>query len=325
MIKPSKLLLVRPRRRVFRFRTDTPISLFLIGALLTLALLGFGISLAEAGEEELDSDQARKECFEGKIAYCLALGLAEERAGNTEQALNLYRSACQSHVTPGHLRACSPLLTLARKIDRLEHEAAPLEQRCRKGHTLTCYYLGREYLNVAEIEHAARHLEPLCRSGFRAPSQDDYGPCYHLAKGYENTGQWNHAREGYQFDCEHNPVQPAPGCLALKKLTHMESVHRKLAQTGLRSIDLSEMVLLWVVVMSFAHVGLWFMGGRWGWIYLCYGAPPLIWGGVLSWLYWPGKPEFPANQWPVIFCALILTVGSAVLAFRQLHDNRPPG
>ena len=94
--------------------------------------------------EELDADQARRKCFQGKTIYCLALGMAEEKAGHPERALEVYRSACKKHRTPGHLRACTPLLNLARQMDRLDAEAAPLEARCRQGHPVTCFYLGQE-------------------------------------------------------------------------------------------------------------------------------------------------------------------------------------
>jgi len=38
---------------------------------------------------------------------------------------------------------------------------------------------------LTEIEEALRYLEPLCKSHFRSPTEDDHGPCYHLARGYE--------------------------------------------------------------------------------------------------------------------------------------------
>lgn len=292
-------------------------------AFILAGLLVLNPVSSRADGEELDTDQARRECFQGKTIYCLALGLAEERAGHAERALELYRTACRKHPTPGHLRACSPLLTLSKILGRLEEEAAPLEERCSKGHTRTCYYLGREYLNIGEIGLAAHHLEPLCRTGFRSPSEDDYGPCYHLAKGYEDAGQWDRAREGYQFDCEHNPADPAPGCLALKELEKMENVHRQLGQQGIRPFDKSEVVLLLLVVMSVVNAVIGYRGGRWGLIWSIYIAPVLIWGGALTWIYWPEKPEFPSNHWVVICFVLFLVTGMALLALRRQHLKPP--
>jgi hypothetical protein len=271
---------------------------------------------APAEEEELNHDQARRECFKGKTIYCLALGMAEERAGHRKRALELYRIACKKYPSPGHLRACSPLLTLSRAMGRLEEEAAPLEQRCREGHTLTCYYLGREYLKITEINMAARHLGPLCRNGFRPPSEDDYGPCYHLGKGYEHAGDWNRAREVYELDCR-RPGGESPGCRALVKLAETEKAHRQMAQTGIRKFDPVEGVLLFVVFMSILHAAMGLHGGRPGMKYLSLGAPLIIGAGVMAWIYWPDKPEYPANQWAVMGFALLEAMGLAVWALRQ--------
>ncbi len=275
--------------------------------------------------EDLDTDQARRKCFQGKTIYCLALGMAEEKAGHPERALEVYRSACKKHRTPGHLRACTPLLNLARRMDRLDAEAAPLEARCRQGHTVTCFYLGKEYLKIVEIEKAARHLAPLCRSGFRPPVPDDYGPCYHLAKGFEQTGQWRRARELFQLDCDPAAGTEQPGCLALGELAELETAHSQLRQQGIRKLNASEGVFLFIVLMSFLHIGIWFKGGIWGLKYLSRWAPLVIWSGAMAWIYWPGKPEYPSNQWAVIFFVLLLVMGMAGFAYRNLQASPPPG
>ncbi len=271
-------------------------------------------------EETLDDDQARQQCFKGKTIYCLALGIKEEKAGNTERALEFYRTACKKHPTPGHLRACTPLLSLAWKMNRLDEEAAPLETRCKEEKSITCFYLGQEYLKLVEMEEAARHLEPLCRNHFRPPDPANYGPCYHLAKGFERAGQWSRARELFQFDCERHAREGQPSCFALKNLTEMEKVHRELAQKGIRSFDPVESVLLFVVFMSVLNVWIWFKGGRWGLKYLVWVAPVVVWSGAITWVYWPDKPEYPSSQWAVLFFVFLLVIGVALSAYRTLYS-----
>ncbi|MDH3257811.1 MAG: hypothetical protein OEM27_09345 [Nitrospinota bacterium] len=286
--------------------------------LLPTFILLIWICGAYADEGELNDDQARQQCFKGKTIYCLALGIKEEKAGYQERALELYRTACRKHPTPGHLRACTPLLNLAWKMNRLNEEVAPLEARCKEEKSSTCFYLGQEYLKLVELEAAARLLEPLCRNHFRPPDPANYGPCYHLAKGFEHTGQWSRARELFQFDCENHAEKGQPSCASLKELAEMERIHRELAQKGIRGFDPVEGVLLFVVVMSVLNVWIWFKGGRGGLKYLSLAAPLLVWGTALAWVYWPEKPDFPASQWAVIYFALLQVSGMAVFAFSKL-------
>lgn len=292
---------------------------FLKKALLTITVLFIWVCSAYAEEEMLNDDQAREQCFKGKTIYCIALGIKEEKAEHPERALELYRSACKNHRTPGHLRACTPLLNLAWKMNRLEEEVAPLENRCKEGNPVTCFYLGQEYLKLVQMEAAARHLEPLCRNHFRPPDPANYGPCYHLAKGFEQTGQWNRARDLLQFDCERNAEHAQHSCTALKELAEMEQVHRQLAQKGIRGIEPVESVLLFVVFMSVLNVWIWFKGGRWGLIYLVWVAPVVVGSSAVTWIYWPDKLEYPASQWTVIYFALLQVTGTAVFAYRALY------
>lgn len=290
-------------------------------ALLILAFLFLWMGCAYADEEELSDDQARQQCFKGKAIYCLALGFKEEKAGLQERALELYRFACKKHPTPGHLRACTPLLNLAWKMNRLEQEVAPLEERCEQGNTITCFYLGKEYLKLVALDSAARHLEPLCRDSFHPPDSDDYGPCYHLAKGFEQAGHWQRARKIFQFDCETHGARARPSCVALKELIEMEQVHLKLAQQGIRGYDPAEAALMFVVFVSVLNVWIWFKGGRWRLKYLSLGAPLLVGGGAMVWVFWPEKPEYPASQWTVLFFACLLVAGVAFLAYRALRST----
>ena len=272
-----------------------------------------------AEEEVLSDDQARQQCFKGKAIYCIALGIKEEKAGHPERALELYRTACKKHPTPGHLRACTPLLGLAWKMNRLDEEAVPLETRCKEDEPITCFYLGQEYLKLVEMEKASRHLEPLCRNHFRPPDPANYGPCYHLAKGYEQAGQWSRALELFQFDCESHSDKGQPSCAARKQLVEMKRVHSQLRQKGIRGFDPVEVILLFIVFMSIFNVWVWFKGGRRGLKYLSLVAPVVIWAATLTWVYWPDKPDYPAGQWVVLFFAFLLVTGMAVHAYRALH------
>ena len=275
-----------------------------------------------ADEEVLNDDQARQQCFKGKAIYCIALGIKEEKEGRPERALELYRTACKKHPTPGHLRACTPLLGLAWKMKRLDQEAASLETRCQESEPITCFYLGQEYLKLVEMEKASRHLEPLCRNHFRPPDPANYGPCYHMAKGYEQAGQWYEARELFQYDCENHPDKGQPSCAALKELVEIEKIHRQLAQKGIRGFDPIEALLLFIVFMSILNICILFKGRRWGLKYLSLAAPVIIWSAILTWVYWPDKPTYPASQWAVLFFAFLLVTGIAALANRSLHPPK---
>ena len=280
-----------------------------------------------AEEDELTDDQARQQCFQGKTIYCLALGIKEEKSGHQERALELYRTACKKHPTPGHLRACTPLLSLAWKMNRLDEEVAPLEARCNRGRgdDITCYYLGREYLKLPDLQKGDFYLKNLCHKGFRPPDPHDYGPCYHLANGYVQTGQWSEARELFQFDCKNHSKTGQPSCGALKELNEREKIHRELSQKGVRASEPVEDILLFLVLISVLNLWIWFKGGRWGLKYLGLVAPLVIWVSTLVWVYWPEKPELPISQWVVIYFILLQVSSMAVLAILKLrttHDSR---
>lgn len=53
--------------------------------------------------------------------------------------------------------------------------------------------------------------------------------------------------------------------------------------------------------------------------YLSLAAPAMVWGAALTWVYWPDKPDFPANQWAVIYFSLLQVSGVAIFAYRALH------
>jgi tetratricopeptide (TPR) repeat protein len=321
LINSSKYLKTRPSYRVLYCLFLAAGSKCLKYVVLVIAFLLVWVCYAYAEKEELSDDQARQQCFKGKTIYCLALGIKEEKSGNQERALELYRTACKKHPSPGHLRACTPLLGLAWKMNRLDEEAVSLEIRCQEDDPITCFYLGQEYLKLVEMEKAARHLEPLCRNHFRPPDPANYGPCYHLAKGYEQAGQWNRALELFQFDCESHAEKGQPSCVAMKELVKMERVHWELRQKGIRGSDPVEGVLFFVVFMSVLNTWIWFKGGRWGLKYLSLVAPLLVWGSALTWVYWPEKPEFPISQWVVIYFALLQVSGMAIFAFRKLQTT----
>ncbi len=327
LINPIHHSPIRPLHRVYQSLFHSVGLKFFLLTCLSVLSFWIWVSSAYAGEEELSDGQARQQCFKGKTIYCIALGIKEENSGHLERALELYRTACKKHSTPGHLRACTPLLSLARKMNVLNEEVAPLKARCRdgKGDNVTCFYLGKEYLKLTEIEEALRYLEPLCKSHFRSPTEDDHGPCYHLARGYEQAGQWNQARAWFRYDCENHSKSGQPSCAALKELERMERVHRELAQQGIRGSHPIEDVLLFIVLISVFNVWTWFKGGKPGLRYLSLAAPLVVWGAALTWVYWPEKPVFPASQWAVIYFSLLQVSGMAVFAIlklRETHDSR---
>ena len=293
-------------------------SRFAVWMILLIAVC-MAVPAGVTAKEVQESDKARRECFKGQTIYCIALGLAEERSGRHERALELYRLACKNHPTPGHLRACTPLLTLARQMGRLEEESEPLEARCREGNTITCFYLGKEYLKLTDMQNASRHLEPLCRNQFKPPDPDDYGSCYHLAKGYEQTGQWNEARKFYELDCGPDETAGEPSCLALGELAKLEQAHSRIRQQGIRQWMAAEGLMLFLVVMSLVNVGFWLKGSRVLLRFLMIPGPVIVWSVFLVWMYWSGKPQYPITQWAVMGFALLLASGLALLSWLKLQ------
>ncbi|NIP99869.1 MAG: hypothetical protein GWM98_05320 [Nitrospinaceae bacterium] len=173
------------------------------------------------------------------------------------------------------------------------------------------------------MDKAAVHMEPLCHRNFRPPDADDYGPCYHMAKGYQRAQRWEPAKDLFEFDCRRDAVSGHPSCQALEKMLILKEELRQAAWDRLRPVETAEGFLLLVVLMSLIHAVLWFKGGAGVLTWMIYGAPVVVWGGVLTWVYWPEKPEFPANQWAVVAFTLFLVCGLALVALYR-KNFRPP-
>jgi len=289
---------------------------FLVGLCLVGCLSISGEVWAGGEVDEVEADRA---CRQGLTIYCLALGMAEERTGQKEKAWVHYQLACENHVTPGHLRACTPLLSLSRELGRLAEAAVPLEKRCREGDQITCFYLGKEYLKILEYGRAASHLEPLCRQDFRPPDPGDYGPCYHLAKGMESGEAWSRARELYQFDCERDPERGAPSCAALEALAILQKKMVKQSWSRIRKLEGMEVLILFLVSVPIAGTILWFRGKPYGRWFLRWPAPALVlffWG---LWEFLPKRNQYHPADWILIGVCLFWTLG---LAFLALWKNK---
>jgi tetratricopeptide (TPR) repeat protein len=184
-------------------------GLLLPVAAVLLTLFFFSVAYSE---ESLDPDSYRQECENGKTIYCIAAGMEEQKTGNSETALKYFQSACESHLHRGHLRACTPLLSLARQLDRLDEASAELEKLCEGGDDVICFYLAKEYFKITEFDRGFVHLERLCRDDFQSPDKADYGPCYHLGDNLKTIGQMKRALKIFNFDCDRDSLSAKPSC-----------------------------------------------------------------------------------------------------------------
>lgn len=187
---------------------------FRFGLLIQVAgiLLAITFPLAAYSQEPHDLESYRSECSNGKTIYCIAIGMEEQKAGNLETALDHYQSACESHPLRGHLRACTPFLSLARQMKRLGEASSGLEGLCKGGDDIVCFYLAKEYFKITEYHKGFVHLERLCRDNFLPPDKADYGPCYHLANNLNKIGELKRAEKIFKFDCDRDPLSAKPSC-----------------------------------------------------------------------------------------------------------------
>lgn len=181
-----------------------------IGGCLLMGLILF--PLPALSGEPVDLEAYKTECSQGMTIYCLAAGMEEQKSGNLESALAFYRSACESHSSQGSLRACTPYLSLASQMDRLDQVSAGLEALCSTGDDVICFYLAKEYFKIAEYHRGFVHLERLCRDNFQSPDELDYGPCYHLGINLKKIRDLKRAQKIFNFDCERDPVVAKPSC-----------------------------------------------------------------------------------------------------------------
>lgn len=182
---------------------------FRMGGCLLMGLILFPLSAFS--EEPVDLEAYRKQCSQGVTIYCISAGIEEQKSGNLESALKLYRSACESHSSQGNLRACTPYLSLASQMERLGFASRKLESMCADDDVI-CFYLAKEYFKIAEYHRGFVHLERLCRENFQSPDALDYGPCYHLGINLKKIRDLKRAQKIFNFDCDRDPVVAKPSC-----------------------------------------------------------------------------------------------------------------
>ncbi|MGP0628547.1 tetratricopeptide repeat protein [Nitrospina sp. 32_T5] len=281
---------------------------------------------AQAQRQEFDPEKARQECSNGVTIYCLALGMEAERAGDRDLALEYYRIACTSHPTPGHLRACTPLLHLSRQMERLQEEVRPLEKRCQDGNKETCFYLGKEYLKIGELNRGSDLLLPLCREGYPSPDPNDYGACYHMARGYERSQHYGRAQELFELDCNRNPGKARASCEALLRMAYVRKESEKVAWSQVQEFRWLEIALGVLAVMPLVGTWLWYRQKPWAW--QCLRAGPVIAGiSLVLWELSPKEENLPPADRIVSVLSFLAVVGLAAMAHQKLQerqDTSPP-
>jgi len=268
-------------------------------AFALLILLFAWVSPSHAGEKA-DPEAYRAACLQGTTVYCIAIGLEEQKAGRTEQALEYYRLACENH--PGHLRACTPFLALAKELGRLETEAAPLEGRCQEGGDTLCFYLGKEYLKIGAHEAGRRHLRRLCEEDFIPPDADDYGPCYHLASNLQTLRNYEEALEIFRFDCERGRPLSEPSCERYQTLNRQMAAGLSGELKTARPLKLNEAFLLPLILLAPIGFFIW-LWPRERWLkVLRFPAPALA---LCSWLLWETVPPAPRPRATTCFSSCL--------------------
>ena len=274
----------------------------------------------ELWAEEENPEMYREECGKGVTIYCIASGMAEEKAGNLEEALGFYRSACENHSTHGHLGSCTPLLSLGRQMGRLDQVTGKLESLCGSGDDTVCFYLAKEYFKIMEYHRGFVHLERLCREDFQPPDPADYGPCYHLGNNLQKIREPERASKIFQFDCERNPVTARPSCDRYASLAlAMQDVGE--ARDSIRKFEAIEWVLFLLVSMPFLGYGFLRLGRRSVFHILRWPAPVMA---LISWFFWESwgfqEPQPHADLFFILPSLLLLSV-FALQAHRRLKDR----
>ena len=229
-----------------------------IGGSLTVLLMYF--PLPAFTQETIDLKAYGRECSKGMTIYCIAAGMEEQKSGNLVKALEYYKSACENHSSRGHLGACTPYLSLARQMERLNEDGAGLQASCNAGDDVICFYLAKEYFKIMEYHRGFVLLERLCRENFQSPDELDYGPCYHLGNNLKKIGELARAEKIFKFDCGRDPVSAKPSC------DQAEAVMLKIrdgASTGgekLKEIKAMELTAFGVVAVPL--LGLVFLRSR---------------------------------------------------------------
>ncbi len=301
-------------RTEFLWRLERRFSPFLAGMILLPLLILFP-ALAFS-QENHDSENYPEECAKGVTIYCLAAGMEEQKSGNLEKALEYYRSACENHHTQGHLRACTPFLSLAKELGRLDEASSHLQSRCREGDDRVCFYLAKEFFKIAEYHRGFVHLERLCRENFQPPDPADYGPCYHLGINLEKLGDLKRARDIFKFDCDRDPASAKPSC------DQHEVVVDKLALEESKK-QLKPVEALPFIVVLVPLVGLLILqwGGPWALRALRLHAPLLTMSCWVAWEFHAQKELTLRSDLFFILPALLLTGAIAWLAHKRLKAS----
>ncbi len=280
------------------------------GGLLFLLLLVASPCLAQ----DADFDSSRSKCAEGQTIHCLALGMEAEKSGDSGTALLYYRKACKSHSVAGGLRACTPLLSLANSLGRLDSEARFLEEKCEHGNAVTCYHLGKEYLKVRKYAEALQHLEPLCRQGFKPTDSHDLGPCFHLARSFHARKIYQEARTFYQLDCGVDIERVHPSCESLRNINLIFALTPEATVSRRTQVSVEDWAFYLLALIPALGVLIWFFCRSFGIWYLRWVSPLLFVAVGLTWfLYLNTGPVVPTEV-VILFSGFITVCGLSLFS-----------
>ena len=293
---------------------------FRCGLLIQVAVILLAISfpLTAHSQEPHDLESYRSECSSGKTIYCIAIGMEEQKAGNLEAALEHYQSACESHYSPGHLRACTPFLSLAWQMKRLDEASAGLEDLCKGGDDIVCFYLAKEYFKITEYHKGFVHLERLCRDNFLPPDKADYGPCYHLGNNLKKTGELKRAEKIFNFDCDRGPLSAKPSCDQAEAVRLMIRKGKYQGGKNVRELKAIESAALGIVAIPFLGLFLLKNGRKFALNFLRIPAPALTFFCWALWEPYAKRELILRADLFFIVPAVLLTLLTAWFAHRRL-------
>ncbi len=291
------------------------------GLLMQVAgvLLAISLPLTAHSQEPHDLESYRSECLSGKTIYCIAIGMEEQKAGNLETALKHYQSACESHPSQSHLRACTPFLSLARQMKRLNEASAGLEALCKGGDDTVCFYLAKEYFKITEYHRGFVHLERLCRDNFLPPDKADYGPCYHLGNNLKKIDELKRAEKIFNFDCDRDPITAKPSCdqgEAVRLLIRQGKIN---GEKNVKELKMIELAALGVAAIPLLSLFLLKWGRKFTLMFLRIPASALT---FLCWALWEPHAQRELILRADLFFiipAVLLTLLTAWSAHRKLQ------
>lgn len=273
-------------------------------------MLAGGISRAD------EPDDAAKRCSQGHTLSCITLGIEAEREKDQDRALPFYRMACKGHPTPD-LRACTPLLALARNMRVLDKEAEYLEERCEKEGPLVCYYLGKEYYKVRELKRAIQHLEPLCKAGFEPPDKREIGPCFHLARSFHARKDYRNARTYYRLDCGPKIEREHPSCENLRNINLIFALTPERVAPEPILENIGELLFVILCVLPGVGVLVWFFGRSSGLWFLRWGGPGIFLATCLAWGFYFERPAVRVSDLTLLMLCLTTMTGLTFFSWRE--------